>query len=315
MYTYFEENEHSYAVCDKTGELLDTINITVPIGSRIFTPEQQEACKKRKEIETQQSIRRAMMDELGYFYFVLCENQFEGLAPETVTRLILLCTYLNYNHCLMLTQRTPMKIKDLQNILGVSKSTVSRFWNEVNPRFLIEDEETKNIKLNTDTIFRGKIAKNQKGNSYQKFYVDAIRKLYKNTAKNNQKYLGYIFKLLPFINLEFNIICFNPDETELDKVVPMTLKEFCNCIDYNVTNVSRLLSIYRNLKFEVTLHNRTYHERFCTFVNDGINRLNSRIFINPRILYAGSDYTKVEILGAFCDDAPRPSSLKQAKMA
>lgn len=280
----------------------NTFTVKLKYGTRVFTPEQQEAYKKRKAIEAQKSIRRTMMDELGYFYFVLCENQFESLSPETVTRLILVCSYLNYDGCLMMTQRTPMKVKDLQSVLGLSKSTVHRFWDEVNPAFLAEDESSKNIKLNTDIIFRGKIGKNQKGNIYQKFYVDAIRKLYKNTSKNNHKHLGHVFKLLPFINIEYNIICFNQNEQELDKVVPMTLKEFCECIDYDVQNVSRLLAVYKKLRFEVTAQSGVHYERFCVFVNDGTDRLNSRIFVNPRILYVGSDYTRVEILGAFCDD-------------
>lgn len=227
---YNDKSGNTLAVCESTGEITEAINITVPIGSRIFTPEQQAACKKRRAIETRQSIRRTMMDELGYFYFVLCENQFEGLTPETAARLILLCTYVNYDGCLMMTQRTPMKVNDLQDVLGLSKSTTYRFWKEVNSAFLVEDESS-NIRLNTNAIFRGKIAKNQKGNTYQKFYIDAIRKLYQNTSRNNHKHLGYIFKLLPFINIEFNIICFNPTEQELDKVEPMTLKEFCDCID------------------------------------------------------------------------------------
>lgn len=312
-YTYFGENGKAYAVCNDTGEIVEAINIMVPIGSRIFTPEQQEIYEKAKAIEAQKNLRRAMMNELGYFYFVLCENQFESLSPETVTRLILLCTYQNYDGCLMMTQRTAMKVKDLQNVLKLSKSTVNRFWNEVNPMFLIEDEQTKSIRLNTNSIFRGQITENQKGNTYQKFYINAIRQLYENTSKNNHKHLGHVFKLLPFVNLEYNVICFNPDETTLDKVIPMTLKEFCECINYDVLNVSRLLAVYKKLRFEVTTQNGTHYERFCAFVNDGIDKLNSRIFVNPRILYMGNDYRRIEVLGAFCDDTACPSNLKQVK--
>ena len=102
--------------------------------------------------------------------------------------------------------------------------------------------------------------------------------------------------MLPYINIEFNLLCYNPLETELEKVQLMSLADFCAEIDYNVSNLNRLMQIYRKLRFEVN----GIQERFCSFSYDGIDRTQSTIAVNPHVLYNGSDYRKVEVLGAFC---------------
>ena len=75
MYTYFEENGNDYAVNTLTGEVLDAIKTIVPVGSRIITPEQQEAYKKRKEIERLKAQRIEQDSDLGYFYFLRKDHE------------------------------------------------------------------------------------------------------------------------------------------------------------------------------------------------------------------------------------------------
>lgn len=87
-------------------------------------------------------------------------------------------------------------------------------------------------------------------------------------------------------------MCFNPLEADYEKIETMTLQDFCNIIGYNINQASRLLNIYKKIRFN-------NGQRFCNFVNDGLERNNSNIFINPRVLYSGSDYRKVEALGIF----------------
>ncbi|MGN0394923.1 MAG: hypothetical protein ACI4EF_06135 [Coprococcus sp.] len=110
--------------------------------------------------------------------------------------------------------------------------------------------------------------------------------------------LGYIFKMLPYINLEYNVLCKNPLEQNLENIEFMSLAEFCHAIDYDISQLSRLLKIYKSLTFEV----KTKQERFCAFVYDGLDRGSARIFINPHILYNGSSYSQVKVLGKFCTE-------------
>lgn len=286
--------QDNIAINTNTGEILDTMTVTVPIGSHIYTPEQQEAHNKQQEILLNRTIRENANRELGNFFFVHNNSNFSDISPATLTRLIYLNTYLDYeNNQLMLGKNVPMYRKDLINILGISKAATSRFWNEVSPEYITESEIGL-IFTNNNFFLRGKLDKSQKSDfyRYRKFFINGVRKLYKSTDTSNHKHLGYIFKMLPYINIEYNVLCYNPLETYYEKISLMTLKDFCEIIGYNVNNIGRLLSIYKHIRF----HDG---ERFCKFVNDGINRIESEIFINPRVLYSGSDYRKVEVLGIF----------------
>lgn len=283
------------AVNKNTGEVSETDTVCVPKGTFYSTPEQQKAYRQRKKSEQESYLHRKNNEPLGDFFFIPIEECFNGISPETVTRLIYLNTFTNYNsNSLMLTQRTPMKYKDLALILNVSKSTVTRFWNEVYPHYLTIQGDNL-IFTNKDIFKKGYLKRKKEYTDYQKFYIDGIRKLYNSTSKNNHKHLGYLFKLLPYVNLEYNLICHNPKEKSLDNIELMSMKEFCKRIKYDVTHLDRLLYIYRNIYFEVNGHK----ERFCTMVYDGIEKQNAKIFINPHILYCGSNYEQVKILGAF----------------
>lgn len=292
--TYNYEYQDNYAINTNTGEVLDTVVFTAPAGSILYTPEQQEAYKMRKEIEHQKEIKRRNSKELGSFYFILAENPFPDLKPETVTKLIMLCSYLDFNNKFMLTERTPMKKTDIQTILKLSRSAAYNFIHEVS-NYIIETDGVLTLN-NTDAILRGKIATNNKYKNYQQFYIKCVRKLYNSVLSRQHAQLGYIFKLLPYVNIEYNIICNNPFEEDLYKIQPLTISEFCEKISYDKDNFSKLLRAYKQIIFEV--ENRKEH--FVTYVSDGSIKHEMRFFVNPHIMYAGKNYPKVEVLGSFC---------------
>lgn len=283
------------AVNKNTGEVTEVDTTHAPKGTIYYTPEQQKAYKQRKQNEQASYFRRKNNEPLGDFFFVPIEESFDGVSPETVTRLIYLNTFTKFNdNSLMLTQRTPMRYKDLATVLNVSKSTVTRFWNEVYPHYLTMQDDSL-LFVNKDLFKMGSLGRKKKYIDYQKFYIDGIRKLYNSTTKSNHKHLGYLFKLLPYVNLEYNLICHNPKEKNLNNISLMSMKEFCKQIGYDITHLDRLLYTYRNVSFDVDGHK----ERFCTIVYDGIEKQNAKICINPHILYCGSNYERVKILGAF----------------
>lgn len=295
-YDYFKDDAGNLkAVNLSTGEVIDAVEQRVPIGSSIMTPDKRVAYKEYKKIQEKNQYRKITNKDLGNFFFIQNNEDFTDLPPQTVVRLIYLNTFADYEtNNLMLKKDTPMQHKDLTKILKISKSAVSNFWHEVSPKYIIENEYGLMF-TNTD-VFIKKHLKRRNYISYQKFYNRGIRKLYKATTPNNHKHLGYIFQMLPYINLEFNLLCYNPLETDLEKVQLMSLADFCKEINYNVSNLNRLMQIYKRLRFDAN----GIQERFCSFSYDGIDRTQSTIAVNPHVLYNGSDYRKVEVLGAFC---------------
>ena len=102
--------------------------------------------------------------------------------------------------------------------------------------------------------------------------------------------------MLPFVNTEYNILCYNPTEKDLNYVLPLSVNDFCATIGYNVANRARLLQTYAEITFLVNGH----LEQLCSFVTNGADIGISKIFINPHILYFGKSPKQVELLGKFC---------------
>lgn len=235
---------------------------------------------------------------MGNFYFIPTNEDFADLKPQTATRLIYLNTFLNYddntiyNHTRL---REPLRRAELADKLKISKAAASQFFNEVSPKYLSEDSDGA-IHSNNTIFHRGKIDKSQKYAIYQKFYTQGVRKLYEASKPSQHKNLGYIFKLLPYINLQYNVLCFNPFEQELNKIEFMMVAEFCEKIHYSKSNINKLISIYKSLRFDM----EGQQQKFIGIVNNELDYASGQIFINPRVLFCGDDFKRVEVLGAFC---------------
>lgn len=292
-------NEKQYQINKTTGEATELMTVTLPIGSKWQTPKQQAAVKQWKEYQEAKKLKQqyisTVKSRLGNFYFILTDNVFLDVSPQTATRLIMLCTYLNYSNQFMRTNKTPMAKSDIQTILKLSKTAVNKFWNEVRDKYIIDRNNGLYINNNAN-IFRNKIPKNNQYLQYQKIYINTVRALYKVTHPRKHKQLGYIFKLLPYINLEYNIFCTDAFEQELNQIKPLSMTDFCKLINCDIGQASRLQKDLKSLTFDY----QGNQERLLSYVDDGNNTPHSKkIFVNPHIIYNGSDYKRVEILGIF----------------
>jgi len=215
---------------------------------------------------------------------------------KSIGRLVFLSTFLKWEDgALLLTQRSKMSRDDLPEILGFSRQTASRFLDEASPNYITLDS-ANNLYMNPKIFYRGEIGRHGESASWRKIYTDSVRKLYRMAGKNNHRYLGYVFKMLPFISIEYNGLCGDIFEKDLALVQFMTDADFCNRIGYDYSAVSRLKKIYRRIRFDVDGH----MEPFCAFVEAGDS---TRIFVNPHILYNGTRPEMVAVLGSFCKDA------------
>lgn len=307
IYSYSKyENGEANFTDTRTGEVLKAVNVNVPEGTITRTPAEQEAIKlyydKKKSEEEKWKHNAIIKKELGNFYFIPLHESFSDISPQSAARLIFLATFGNYKGDLINSRGVCIKYSDLSGLLKLSKSEVSMFAKEVCQKRYLVINEKREIKLNTDVFFKGTLKNKAKSKEdfYQRFYIKHIQRLYYKTTPSKHKNLGYIYKLLPFINIQNNIICDNPFEEDIDKVHMMTLKEFCEMIDYDYSNVNRLLRVYKDILFDVKYGSEVHKERFVSFVFDGLDKSKAKIIINPHIIYGGSDYNSVYKLGSFC---------------
>lgn len=248
--------------------------------------------KKRRENREQKERRKLFSNKLGGYVFVSVCNQ--NLSPATAARLIYLSTFLNYDGIIYKTERTPMMRGDLSQIMMLSKSETYTFWGKVKNTFISEPEEGF-LRFCDDFSFRGKMPKSLQ--QFQQFYIKSVQDLYKKTPTRKHKYLGYVFSLLQYINIEHNILCFNPTEKLLNDIRPITVNDFCRMIGYDIRNRARLLETYASITFPFEGKN----ERFCSFITDRGDIGKAMIIVNPHILYHGQDGEHVRKLGKFCE--------------
>ena len=271
----------------------------------VLTLEMREAQKQYREQKEEEERRKAKRRDIskknGEHYFVPRLHGFPDLKPQTAARLIYLFTYADYSERggrLMLTQKTEMRKKDLKDILGLSDDAVKNFLDEVCPKYISFDD--KEVMAATSIAYkRGAL---RDGRTYHRFYDHWVQTLYRNVQSRKHRYLGYVFRLLPYISIEYNVLCFNPTEIDITKIEFMCLGELCEEIGFNKSHADRLLEAYGKIRFSVTDEDGTHMERCVSITYDGLNRHNAKIYINPRILYSGAHPEYVELLGAFSKD-------------
>lgn len=272
-------------VDNSTGEVIDGVK-------KIYTQQELENIKKRKEQQAEYEMKRMQIDanykEYGAFVWLLY-NYNEvlnlGVPPEMLTKLIYVSTFMSYNNRIMISDENCMTKEQMQVLLGISDMTFWRFCDTVFKADLMYEKD--DAFYMSDKIFeRGIIKTFDKART--RLYVKGIRHVYHKAKVTEHKLLSYLFQAIPFVSTDFNILCFNPEETDMKKIKPMKLADYCEKIDYSIENARRLKTVLKKL--------RVSDEPVFSFVEnaDGIF-----IYINPCIFYAGNKWEQVKILGEF----------------
>lgn len=272
----------------ETGELYSDVQVV----------SKEDMDRKKKYFEQQQKYIykgleiREKYKEHGSFVWLLYNAGKAldlGIAPDDLTRLIFISTYMDYNNRLMLSENRLMRKSDVQKILKTSEKTFYRFWKAITDVGLLEVQtDTEELYLNTEIFRRGSAIKNEDVDRVR-LYRRSIRTLYNQAKVREHKLLSYLFQAIPFVNINYNIICHNPTETDLDLIEPMTMGDYCNIIGYSADNCRRLKTLLKKLMLNKTI--------VFSFV-DNANGL--FCYINPNVYYAGNNWDKVEVLGEFC---------------
>lgn len=280
-------NCKQYAIRRSTGEVSETVTMTVPVGTIAYTPEDQEQWKAQKEAEAELRLKR----KEEHYFFVSLKHRLDDIAPESAARLLFLCTFLKYGSPILYrTERTPALRRDLPGMMRLARSTVDKFLEEASA--YIKADENGVLSVDDNMFYRRQI----KGTAYvphQQVYMERLRSLYYATPSSQHRKLGYIIQMLPLINKEFNILCHNPEERDLNRIERITPSEFCNITGYNYRKLSRLRNEYSSIVFPVG----DSQEHFCLFVQTGTGADDAMIILNPHIIYSGQHFEVVRRIG------------------
>jgi len=278
-WTEFGEDKFIFEIIDKVNEdqlkeyeqyWLDTL-IPYKIGYNILP---------YADIESNKTDIQKWNDENGGFIFSLFRynnclfNGIPDLIQEDIFKIFYISIYLNYDNYLSINK------KDMNNLLEMSRERFGQFFNKVvNLNILIKDG--KLLKLNNLYLSKGALDKKIKQyNDFTRVYINSIKSLYENNNIRKHSQIGALFKLIPYIHRESNILCFNQtdDILEINKIIT---KDILSILDYHRSN-----SIKRTFSDIVFINN----EPIIKFSDIGI-------IINPRVFYGGNFNILGEISG------------------
>lgn len=304
MKKYVEKQNNNsgeiFVIDPSTGEAMDFSQRTIYVQTeeeRVKAKEFFKNMSKKKDIN---SLYKNYGNFLWSIYNV-SQSLYPNLKGSYITRLIFLATYINYNGYLSDSKNTPLTKKQMCILLNISEREFSNFYKCLFDQKIISENKDKYC-INKDMFQRGELspidlATFAQGEKYvTRIYINAIRNLYNKSTIKSHKTLSYLFQVIPYVNRDYNIICSNPLETDLDKINKLTLGEFADIIEYNRSNISRLCNILFSPTFTIGNKELT---AMRYVVDKSLDKSTYSMFINPRVYYAGTKWKEVEILGQF----------------
>lgn len=280
--------EDCIVISKKNGEIITTIEA----DTTLLSPLDKKISKMRRDKEQEIAYRRVQTDVLGKFVLLRIQKIPTNISAATLGRLTMLATFINYDNKLMLTERTPMRKKDFPNVLNLSERAAKSFIAEIKDKYLIKKSDGLYL---SKEYYKGENQK-FKRDAKTKVFIDTVQSMYYHMKPSKHKFFGMIIQLVPYINTEYNILCSNPNEKDIDYIKPLKITELCQILNYDIAQTGKLIDNITGLLFEVD----GFEQSLCSitqFNNSG--RTNYRIFVNPRIIYNGSNYKKVEVLCTF----------------
>ena len=262
--------------------------------ARIITKEMDEAIARDK---ARNKVIEIEFEKYGRFYWLFYDIQealFNGkIDGITATRLMYLATYLSYkDNTLIYDNKQPVLTGQLPGLLKLGRTACYNFLKKFEDSGLINVRPDKTIVVSKEYFARGKLSKRQIYDKryIMRIYINTIRYLYDNSEDRYKNNLSYLYTILPWVNRNFNIVSKNPLEKELDKIEPMTTAEFCEAI--GVSSDKKQCQRLRHALIPIRINGQAT-------VSWVFNANGDRIFINPKVYYAGTEAERVEILGQF----------------
>ena len=231
----------------------------------------------------------------NYFYF-LVYNQLIADFPDNeglLFKFMYLCTYGEYENKggLLYCDKRPLVYKDFYTILNMSTKRTDDTVRELLSKELLL-QEGDNYKPNPKYYLRGSI-KGYVG-EITRVFNKGIRELYFKSTYNEHKMLAHFIPLLPYVNLRYNIICSNPEETDIKKLKPFNLKQIAEAFGVDKSNSSRL----KRKLLSITVHG---YSLMGFFTRDFDNGALKCFIVNPYVFYKAPGIADMENISKLFD--------------
>jgi len=149
--------------------------------------------------ENEETIKKYIGED---FYFSKYSSLLEITGNDYALsfRFLYLCIFSDFDGKLK-----NMNKKDVYDVMNLTQSTFFEFYNKLINLGLIT-ETPDGIYVNKDYCIKGQIGESFKKRC-AKVYTDGIRSMYLKSLPREHKFIGKVIVLLPYINIENNVLC------------------------------------------------------------------------------------------------------------
>lgn len=256
-----------------------------------------------KHFEIEKQDRKDFLSAVGdggtyvWNYFVPLEANFSDVINPTVARLVYLATYINRDNYIAYDNGRVMTRQNIQSILKLDDRTFMRFLKEAKANnYLSEDE--KGFRLPLDKFGKGTIAK-KKNQVAAKLFIHSVRFLYENATISSHKMLGYLYVIVPYISLTYNVLCENPLETDKEKVKKMSVEALCEKLGLDVSHSGRFVN--QLLKIQYPDRNGDTRSILISVKDAKNDKLREFLCVNPRLYSVFANKEKIIELTGLSD--------------
>jgi hypothetical protein len=285
-----------YYVDGETGE-----TIPVAANAKIISEEEAESSKRRTEAYADRTeLSLLQKDMCGDFYWTLFDSKeqyFPEVSDSMLAKIVYLITYMDYDTNILMIQdsstapKRPMLRSDVAKVIRLHRCNFSRFWDELLATNIITEEDDGTLRV-CPLFCKGKLTK--RNMAAMKVFTHTVQYMYENVDVRSHQYIAYLFRLIPYINLKYNVFCSNPLEVERSEVMPMTAKDMCHLLGLDETQVRRFIKTLFKLSFiDKNGDKRSVITLVTNYKNGGERNF---VLINPQFYSAYMD--KEEILSA-----------------
>lgn len=279
-----------YESIEDYGEfIIDVLGSTLSIEDALIIEEEANKKKYLKYLKNTNVFETMIRDNFGSFYFSIYNRLLKiDLKPQYRIRFIYLCTFMNYNNKLEFGNgigNTKLMVeRDLIEVLGLSQNETIRTKKALIESDLISIEDDKTISINKRYAIKGKITKRDSRESVR-IMENGLREIYAKAKPSEHKRLDIFIKVLPYVNYNHNVLCKNPNESDVDKVEALTLSELCEIVGYDKTKSVRLKNELLKIKVDEQMAFGVFETGY-----------GKRLYVNPKVYYKGRDLESLRAL-------------------
>ena len=193
----------------------------------------------------------------------------EALTTAQCGYLLVLSSYIDFDGLIIRSEKdkTPMSTTDMQRVLrltGTKQSTFYDFMDACAAHGIITESDDGRFYVTRQFHFRGKTA----GDRVVKTIIAKLREMYTEVSAHD---IGILYRMIPYIHIDSNMLCVNPEEKSPKHVRKLNRKQLAEVADVSPALISRATG-------RMTYRGKSVFAKITTATDGTYYMLNPEIF-------------------------------------